>query len=214
VISGEGNMEENVYRHFVDIDMFIKTVKSLLADAYTLDVEDVKHTIPAGVNENDLLDVDANIIYHTEDGTVLNLTDEVREAANPAMMLKYSPDALRFEGNVTSISDGAFVCCDDLTEITLPSTIRTIGKNAFSYCTNLTSITLNEGLESIGDCAFMYCRNLKNIDLPTTVKSIGSDAFFYIAEDSVINCPTVDVFNLIDYGMFAEGRNARLMINI
>ncbi|MCM1114107.1 MAG: leucine-rich repeat domain-containing protein, partial [Clostridium sp.] len=207
VISGEGNMEENVYRHFVDVNRFIDEVKSLLAAEYDVDVKDIKYTIPDGVDENDFIEVADNSVYYTEDGTILEFYGDMVDIMNSEKMLKCSPDALRFDGNVTSISDGAFFFCSDLTEITLPPTIKTIGDCAFAHCTNLTSIALNEGLESIGADAFMNCINLKTIDLPTTLEFVGSDAFITIAENSVINCPTAEIFNYLNtYTKHTEGR--------
>ena len=205
VISGEGNMEENVYRRFVDVDKYIATLQKLIGAENGLEANDVTYTIPENVDKTDLIAVDASInFYAGKDckagpaGTWLEITDNVRANANPADMLKYSPEAITFDGNITSISDGAFLFCEALTAIEIPATVKTIGDNAFSYCTNLTSVTFNEGLESIGARAFMHCRNLEMLSLPSTITHIGEEAFILMKADSYIFCPTYEVYDLAD----------------
>ena len=55
---------------------------------------------------------------------------------------------------VTEIPLGAFVGCDDLTEITLPETIVTIGNFAFRSCKNLKTINIPASVTSIGENVF------------------------------------------------------------
>ena len=38
------------------------------------------------------------------------------------------------EYKVTSIGEDAFRCCENLTSITIPSSVTSIGDRAFSYC--------------------------------------------------------------------------------
>jgi|GEM_PF-1948053 len=63
---------------------------------------------------------------------------------------------------VTTIGDGAFRYCNNLTSVTIPSSVTTIGVNAFTHLTNLTSITIPSSVTSIGDYAF-YNSSLKTI---------------------------------------------------
>lgn len=209
VVSGTGNMEDNVYRHFVSVDKYLETAKALLGEEYGLSAEDVYYDFAEEIDETDFVEVDSNIRYYAGTdckagpaGTRLGITDKLRTAMNPADILKYSPDELSFEGNVTSVSDAAFAFCDDLTEITIPATVKTIGMNAFSFCTNLEKVELNDGLEKIDERAFMQCRNLGGLVLPATVKEIGEDAFLNMKDGAKIVCPNESVYNL------AEGKGA------
>lgn len=45
--------------------------------------------------------------------------------------------------NVTSIGESAFATCSALTDITLPSILKSIGLFAFTFCDNLTKVTIN-----------------------------------------------------------------------
>ena len=75
--------------------------------------------------------------------------------------------------DVTSIGDGAFNGCGDLTSITIPSSVTSIGRNAFYLCTSLTSINIPSSVTSIGGNAFNYCISLTSINIPSSVTSIG-----------------------------------------
>ena len=79
--------------------------------------------------------------------------------------------------SVTSIGNYAFDYCDSLESLTLPNSVTSIGYEAFFSCDSLISITLPDGLTSISEYAFEYCTNLKSITIPDSVTSIGNYAF-------------------------------------
>ena len=78
---------------------------------------------------------------------------------------------------VTSIGDGAFSYCWNLTSVTIPDSATTIGDNAFAECYYLTSVTIGTNVTSIGDWAFADCYSLTNVIIPDSVTSIGDLAF-------------------------------------
>ncbi len=106
---------------------------------------------------------------------------------------------------VTTIGAWFFEECDNLTEVSLPSTLtdigfaafyntgiaeielpvglKTIGDWAFTY-TPLTEIAFPEGLETIGEYAF-YDTGIAEIELAAGLKTIGHDAFTY--------CPITEI---------------------
>ena len=75
------------------------------------------------------------------------------------------------------ICDYAFLWCEDLRGIALPSSVTNIGNGAFSSCRYLREITLPPSVTSIGDSAFCWCVNLKEINIPSSVISIGDGVF-------------------------------------
>lgn len=79
---------------------------------------------------------------------------------------------------VTRIENGAFENWDDLTSISIPSSVKSIGKNAFKDCTNLTKIDIPDSVTSIEEGAFSGCDALTSINIPNSVTSIGNYAFF------------------------------------
>ena len=77
---------------------------------------------------------------------------------------------------LTKIGDNAFSYCTSLTDIALPSTVKSIGKNVFYNCKSLTNFTINCSA-SYGDNAFEYCTNLKTVNAPKS-KSFGENVFY------------------------------------
>ena len=49
-----------------------------------------------------------------------------------------------YKFEVTSIHDRAFSSCTHMTEITIPSTIKTIGKYSFNHCTALKAVHISD----------------------------------------------------------------------
>ncbi|MDB4693440.1 leucine-rich repeat domain-containing protein, partial [Akkermansiaceae bacterium] len=82
------------------------------------------------------------------------------------------------EGNpVTSIGDGAFDGCTNLTSITIPNSVTSIGSYVIINCDNLTNITIGNGVTSMGDHAFYGGDSLTSITIGNGVTSIGQSAF-------------------------------------
>lgn len=77
---------------------------------------------------------------------------------------------------VVRIGDSAFSGENDITEVTLPETIRSIGNDAFYGCSQLTEINLPEALTEIGTQAF-YGANLSSVVVPGGVKTLSFRAF-------------------------------------
>lgn len=100
--------------------------------------------------------------------------------------------------NVKRIEAEAFLNCDSLTSVSIPSSIdniyyrafkgctgltsvnidgANIGNEAFADCSSLTSLTMSNGVTSIGNSAFANCLGLTELTIPNSVTSIGSHAF-------------------------------------
>lgn len=67
-------------------------------------------------------------------------------------------------------------------EFTIPSEIdgypvTSIDEGAFQNCNNITSITISDNVKCIGDKAFYYCENLQRISISDSVEEVGSQAF-------------------------------------
>lgn len=65
----------------------------------------------------------------------------------------------------------------DITELTLPSTLKTIDDYAFAFYLNVKDVQIPYGVTTIGNNAFSACYKIENVVLPGTVKKIGDEAF-------------------------------------
>lgn len=106
----------------------------------------------------------------------------------------------------TSIREGAFGLCENLTKVNIPIGVTHIGRAAFSGCTKLTAINLPDGLSSISEYLLSDCTALKNVTIPLSVTYIESQAFARtglkdvripsnvreIAERAFVGCASLD----------------------
>ncbi len=84
-------------------------------------------------------------------------------------------------GGITNIGDYAFYFCSNLTDLTLPSTLRTVGDNSFESCEKLKDFSLPESVTKIGYYAFCNCDSLTKVPSDSKLKnvySLGSGVFF------------------------------------
>ena len=84
---------------------------------------------------------------------------------------------LTIPSSVKSIGNKAFWDCSSLKSVSIPNSVKSIEVAAFSICTSLESVSIPESVESIEDMAFHYCTSLKNVSIPSSTKSIGDYAF-------------------------------------
>lgn len=121
------------------------------------------------------------------------------------------PDALHI------IGEDAFFACENLSEIVLsknlqsiparafylstisqieiPSSVKSIGDEAFCMCKKLKNVSIPEGTEVLGNNVFMYCQNLESVEIPSTVKQITNTHIGTFAEANSLKKITVSPDN-------------------
>ena len=67
----------------------------------------------------------------------------------------------------------SFYGMSNLTEVTLPSTLKKIGLNCFRGCSNLKEITIPNSVETIDTTAFGVCNNLEEVRIDKEKDSIS-----------------------------------------
>lgn len=82
---------------------------------------------------------------------------------------------------ITSIKTWAFAGFYALTEINIPSTVKTLAHSAFRNCRSLESVTLPEGITEIPTNCFWNATQLKTVNIPSTVREIADGAFSFAA---------------------------------
>ena len=95
---------------------------------------------------------------------------------------------LSFETVDNVVPQYAFVGCNSLREIILPTSCTEIGEYAF-YNGLLTNVTIPQGVQKIGDRAFYGNNHLLDFTMPGSLTSIGENAFTYCIELTKIELP-------------------------
>ena len=122
--------------------------------------------------------VDTDRIYYDKEGSwkdniSFNTVDNVFPPY--AFMGCNSLQVIKLPSTVVEIGKCAFAI-GMLTSITVPSTVRIIGQQAFYDCDRLTTFEMPAALTSIGRAAFSYT-GLTAVTLPAGVTEIGKMAF-------------------------------------
>lgn len=81
------------------------------------------------------------------------------------------------EYTVVAIGERSFMGNDNITYVSLPSTIQRIEDEAFGWCKKLSRAYLPRSLKKIGNKAFARCDSLTLISLPDSLIEIGNRAF-------------------------------------
>ena len=117
-----------------------------------------------------------------------NRTDQIGERINIKKLIVG-------EGG-TSIGNGALSWEGELSDVTLPDSLKKIGVMAFFHNSVLTGVSLPEGLTAVGDYAFEYS-DLRWMRIPSTLTAIGREAFAF-TKISAFFCAGGTSFRAVD----------------
>ena len=140
----------------------------------------VKFSRGTGIlNEGTLSAISATLTAF-EDDTVKGDTNQDGNASTPAAdsyairnngtltaigcTLRYATSDSTFES--TTIADGAFEGCGEITQVVIPQNVESIGGNAFQGCSNLTQVVFQGTNTTVADNAFSGCNNISNVYFP------------------------------------------------
>ena len=131
------------------------------------------------LNEGTLSAISATLTAF-EDDTVKGDTNQDGNASTPAAdsyairnngtltaigcTLRYATSDSTFES--TTIADGAFEGCGEITQVVIPQNVESIGGNAFQGCSNLTQVVFQGTNTTVADNAFSGCNNISNVYFP------------------------------------------------
>ena len=129
----------------------------------------------------------------TVDGINYNLkSDKTAEVTNSNVTGDIViPEKITVDGvdySVTSIGSQAFIECNALTSVAMPS-VTSIGCEAFRYCSSLNSVDM-PSVTSISGCVFEGCSSLTSVTMPS-VTSIDGAAFSCCSSLTSVDMPSV-----------------------
>lgn len=120
---------------------------------------------------------DDGVLTISGTGAMNNFTYESDISDCPWHGVRYALKKIVVKEGVTSIGSYAFSFDLSVTDVTLPSSLKTIGNDAFLGCHGLTSVVIPEGVTSIGAYAFWRCTSLQTITVPASATKFGDHAF-------------------------------------
>ena len=132
------------------------------------------HSLAFAYSEIEEYDVDrANDTFASSEGIIY-----LKDMKTLCMCPSAKSGSVVISADVTTIGGGAFICCNNITEISLEegSQLNEIGC-AFCYCTGLTRLDLSKSGNSIASEALVGCSSLSEIYFPKDLKTISADLF-------------------------------------
>ena len=114
-----------------------------------------------GSNLNWELQPSTGALVVSGSGQMINYTDN---SPAPWSTFKSSIKSVNIGYGATSIGNNAFISCDNVASVILPSTLTSIGNSAFSGCENLKTLSLDDGITTIGSNAFSSCKKLSSVN--------------------------------------------------
>ena len=121
---------------------------------------------------------DDGVLTISGTGAMNNFTYKSDDSSDcPWHGVRYALKKIVVKDGVTSIGSCAFSFDAHVTDVTLPSSLKTIGRSAFLGCHGLTSVVIPEGVTSVGAYAFWRCTSLQTITVPASATELGNCAF-------------------------------------
>lgn len=114
-----------------------------------------------------------NPVYEVKDGVLYSGGGTILERYP---LGKMPTDVVIPEG-ITGVGNVAFACCESMTSLSLPDSLKSIGIAAFSDCPGLKSVVIPDGVTELADFVFNSCSNLASVQLPAKLQSIGFATF-------------------------------------
>ncbi|MBR4444108.1 MAG: leucine-rich repeat domain-containing protein, partial [Clostridia bacterium] len=126
-----------------------------------------------------------NLTWEISDTGTLTIsgTGEIPDYGNTYAPWRGYQDSIKsivINDGVTRIGISAFDknmkhCNENLTQVTIPSSVTSVGESAFASCSGITNVSL--GSSVIGKEMFQGCSGLTQITIPSNVTDIGMSAF-------------------------------------
>lgn len=120
----------------------------------------------------------------------VKITEGVKNIGTCAFYSLQNLTSVTLPSTMTSIGRFAFGWCGKLSEISIPSSVTDIGVHAFEN-TSLASVKIPKAVTSIGSGAFSWCKNLKTIDVEVgNIQYISLEGvLFDTNQQTLLHCP-------------------------
>lgn len=177
-VIADQSMRNNPYLTSVKLNEGLETIGEVALASSALQSVNIPSTVKKigsaaffyGLKLKEFTVESGNQWFRVNDGMLIENANERIVASAPKSGL------LRIPEGIKEIGDYAFYM-NDITGVSLPSTVTLTGKAAFANCLSLKKVVLNEGLEEIGEMCFQDSSLLSDINFPSTLKKMRMQAF-------------------------------------
>jgi hypothetical protein len=185
IITYDNGKEERVYNlecsgfdnTLVGEQIITATVRGL-STTYTVNVSD---TVSANIGSNVETDVTVSLNLITGLLTISG-TGDTKSINAPSYWNggilndqgKYSSKVKEIvvQEGITGLIGACFYGMSNVTEVSLPSTLKTIGSGCFNGCSRITTLVLPEGLKVLQSNCFLNCEKLTELTLPESLTTV------------------------------------------
>lgn len=125
---------------------------------------------------------------------------KLAELNNETGLVEYNEvTEISLPSSVTSIGDYSFVGFNHVTTLSLPSELTSIGNYAFYGCSSLQEINIPESVTTLGEYAFYGATSSTSLTLNDKLTTVGQYAFAYNTALTSLEVPT----NITSLGQYA-----------
>ena len=181
----------------VTIDWGDNSTSTSTGASLTARKSDIYHEYATAGNYTIKISLTSGTGYSLYCTTVYFLLNNGKSTASANRVYSNCVQAVRI-GEDCTIGDYAFIYCNSLASVSIPSGVASIGKNAFQYCYSFASVSIPSTVTSIGGNAFQYCLSLESASIPSGVTSIGGSAFYQCTSLKSVSIPS-GVTSIGDY---------------
>lgn len=114
------------------------------------------------------------------------------------------PKNLVVAEGITNIGKNAFRNCSNLTNVQLPSTLKSIDYGALSY-TKITDIIIPDSVTTIGRAAFGFCKSLENVTMSSGLTTLDMQAFVTCTALKELDLSNTLITEIKDYTFNSSG---------
>ncbi len=215
VISGNGEMKENIQADLIDYEGIRNAVYNKFHAKPTTDYSAVtdndtiyayyylNQVYPGYITQKiDGIKYSSDTTYGYRSEELLNTYIEICNYIDE-ILTDYAvsmPSKVIINDGITNISKKAFYRCFSLESVEIANTVETIENSAFYGCIKLTDITIPESVKTIEANAFASCQSLTTITIPNSVTTIDTRTFYNCSKLKDVTIP--NSVTSIEYGAF------------
>ena len=116
----------------------------------------------------------SRLIFCWQEKVYFSVPQSVKVIEPYAFCLQKRLRSIELHNDINSIGGAAFMGCEALESIAIPSSVMEIVDDTFDGCISLKRVELHDAITAIGNHAFRHCEALQKIELPPNLFYLNS----------------------------------------